>query len=86
MAVKKMKYISKCYHCQTPLADDTKCEVRNPYKAFVCETCRDEHYGYCENCRKYKPNDEIAYSGAIQCCDACARKIIRYTRMGNPIW
>lgn len=86
MAVQKIKYKSKCYHCQKELTDETKCEVRNPHKCFVCEDCRDKNYGYCENCETYKSNDEIAYSGSVQCCDSCASKITRYTRMGNPLW
>ena len=76
----------KCNDCGNKITLENRIEVRNPYKAFVCKACADKSYAKCEPCNRLYINELIAYSGSVQCCDKCANRIARYTRMGNPIW
>jgi len=78
--------IMQCHDCRKKITKETRVEVRTPNKAFVCQECADENYGKCEHCGKLYDSEFIAYSGSVQCCDKCARKISGYTKRGNPIW
>lgn len=77
------KHVCDC--CGEHYSEDELCLVHDSsgYAYEVCESCRDEHYSYCDHCCEYHPRDDMTETlcGDIVCstclndyyvqCDCC---------------
>jgi UPF0176 protein len=43
--------VSKCTHCDTPVARFINCSNDDCHKQYICcEKCEEEHHGLCDDC------------------------------------
>lgn len=63
--------VSYCDCCEDYTREDVTYIISE--NRYVCESCLNEHYGYCDECNEYEPLDRIRYieEEDIYICDDC---------------
>ena len=61
-----VKLTKKCEDCEEYFLSDEMTDVGGRYEYYwICETCLDEEYFYCNHCNEYRPNGNLMH------CDWC---------------
>ena len=66
----------RCEDCGNWADDDDMYTVRDRHgnSRWVCESCRDRYYTFCDRCEEYHPNDCVTCVDGTYLCDDCAEE------------
>ena len=73
-----------CEDCGCRCCEDELNEVydENGYTSYVCDSCLEENYFYCEDCESYHHNDNRHWVGSDYCghsvCENCLERYYTY--------
>ena len=67
----------KCWNCEEPVAFNSG-SITDADRDIWCESCANDHLGWCERCEEYSSNDDLNVVDDDTMCDGCVSDIAHY--------
>ena len=72
----EMESSEQCEECEEYFPETYPVYDRNGHEIYVCASCRDRYYAYCEECGHYYPKDTvIEIADGERVCSACLERL-----------